>query len=146
MPGNRWASSRSLQDRQGTGSNDGSPCGTLPPYHTRRQLLYGLFCLQASECFAWGSGGDCVRSELAAGPFGVWLLLHARISPGVTTESLCVCPSLGSGGTLQSSSPGCLWVPSHDSKPDEIRKAPNAVTHSPAGDTISGSGAGLSGR
>lgn len=49
---------------QGGKDSDGSPCGILPAYHTRRQQWSGFFCLLTVVRFSWGQG----RCAPALGP------------------------------------------------------------------------------
>ena len=49
---------------QGGKDSDGSPCGILPAYHTRRQQWSGFFCLLT------GAGIRGVRGAVSLGP--VW--------------------------------------------------------------------------
>ena len=119
------------------GAHDGSPCTRFDPNHIHRRQRYSFFCLPGSNLRAWGQG-HCVYRKPWAGPFGGWGVVHDQISPEGLKESSSVRHFAGVRGRFDCSSPGRLWVPSHQHKTDAVNKAPQCDRHSPSRNAFNG--------
>jgi len=119
------------------GAHDGSPWKRFDPNHIHRRQRYSFFCLPGSNLRAWGQG-HCVYRKPWAGPFGVWGVVHDRISPEGLKESSSVRHFAGVRGRFDCSGPGRLRVPSQQLKTVAINKAPKPGRHSPARIAVEG--------
>jgi hypothetical protein len=119
------------------GAHDGSPCTWFDPNHKHRRQRSSFFCLPGSNLRTWGQG-HCVYRKPWAGPFGVWGVVHDRISPEGLKESSSVRHFAGVRGRFDCSSPGRLRVPCQQHNTDAINEAPKPDTHSPALNAVEG--------